>query len=34
MINKAVDNHYNNYRDRIGGDNTQKVVELYTKLIQ
>lgn len=33
-ITKAVNNQYIHYKDRIGGDNTDKVVELYTKLIQ
>lgn len=33
-ITKAVDGKFNSYKDRIGGNNTDKVVELYTKLIQ
>ncbi len=33
-IKKAVNNQYVRYKDRIGGDNMDKVVELYTKLIQ
>ena len=33
-INKAINNKFTLYTDRIGGDNTHKIIELYTKLIK
>jgi len=33
-INRALDKQYDKYQDKVGGDNTHKIMDLYTKMIK